>query len=144
MSYKARMKARQQRQEQIFALLGSADDLIDSLGSLQTLDDDFLRVDIDEAREALAVELGISGYRRTYCRCIKQLEMPPEVEISISDHERRSRFESISEDAPFIDPNTLLCNACGVSHADPCEICSLSGYHADGCPESDAEIGGAK
>ena len=34
-----------------------------------------------------------------------------------------------------VDPETLLCQGCGVYHGDPCEQCGGAGFHrSDDCP----------
>lgn len=34
--------------------------------------------------------------------------------------------------APFLDPTTLCCAACGAVHGDPCGECGGTGYHNAG------------
>ena len=37
-----------------------------------------------------------------------------------------------------VDPTTLCCSLCGVSHSDPCGHCKGAGFHKEDCPFSDA------
>lgn len=32
-----------------------------------------------------------------------------------------------------IDPETRLCQVCGVEHGAPCPVCGGRGFHANGC-----------
>jgi hypothetical protein len=46
-----------------------------------------------------------------------------------------SRITHTKDTDCTIDPDTMCCIVCGVSHGSPCEACRGSGFHADGCPE---------
>ena len=96
---------------------------------------------------------GTSSVRRCICPChltsgqasmlAGMRDMEPTIEISDTDligsftEEERAEFDSLGlhcrDSDCIVNPSTLLCDVCGVSHSEGCDLCGGRGFHNFPC-----------